>query len=82
MSCENDYCIYNVENKCRFEKVAINSLGMCESCIIVSLDKSFLEMEKKKQRTEIDMRLGKNRMQCEIIFLILRERKMFFHYFI
>ena len=53
MPCENEYCIYQAENKCRFATITINSLGMCEDCIIVSLDVEFLKTEKDKQLQEI-----------------------------
>jgi len=56
LDCENEYCIYGSNNQCYLDKVAINSLGMCEDCIMVSLDKDFLETEKKRQRNEINKR--------------------------
>jgi len=56
MDCENEYCIYNKESKCRFECVTINTLGMCEDCVIISLDKDFLEAEKERQLKAIDDR--------------------------
>jgi len=56
MKCENEYCIYNKENKCQFEQVGINSLGMCDDCIIVSFDKNLLAAEKEKQLNEINNR--------------------------
>jgi hypothetical protein len=56
MQCENQYCIYQKENKCRHEKISVNSLGMCDDCIIVSLDENFLATEKEKQLQEIDNR--------------------------
>jgi len=56
MNCENDYCIYQKENKCRFPTITINSLGMCDDCIKISLDENFLEAEKEKQFFEIENR--------------------------
>jgi len=56
MKCEYEYCIYNKDFKCSLDGVTINSLGMCDDCIIISLDKGFLEAEKDKQRKEIDKR--------------------------
>ena len=49
MKCEFDYCIYNKERKCIIRMPSINSLGMCEECIIVSIDRDYLEKEKKRQ---------------------------------
>jgi len=56
MQCENEYCIYNRELKCLLDKVAINSLGMCDDCIIISLSKNFLESEKTRQLQDIESR--------------------------
>jgi len=49
MTCENEYCIYNNKNKCRLENTSINTLGMCDDCIIVSLDKKLLVELKETQ---------------------------------
>ena len=56
MICENEYCIYNKGGNCLFERVTINTLGMCDDCTIVSLDKEFLEAEKEQQLKKIDSR--------------------------
>lgn len=56
MECEFAYCIYNRNSKCLLSKVGINSLGMCEECIIVSLENDFLEQEKMRQFEEIEHR--------------------------
>jgi len=56
MKCEYEYCIYNKAFKCSFEMITINSLGACEECTLISLDKDFMEAEKKRQREEIDKR--------------------------
>jgi hypothetical protein len=56
MQCENNYCIYQIENKCRHEKISLNALGMCDDCIIVSLDENFLTVEKERQLQEINSR--------------------------
>jgi len=56
MRCENEFCIYNKGNNCRFERVTINTLGMCEDCIIITLEKDFLEAEKEMQLKKIDSR--------------------------
>ena len=53
MVCEYRYCIYNKENECLLESIDIDSLGMCESCIIVSLDDDFLEKAKENELRKI-----------------------------
>jgi len=42
------------ESKCRIEKIAINSIGMCDDCILISLEDDFLESEKERQLQEIE----------------------------
>ena len=49
MTCEFDYCIYNKQHKCLISTPKINSLGMCDDCIIISLDENFLDSEKERQ---------------------------------
>lgn len=56
MNCENEYCIYNLESKCLLEKISVNSLGMCDDCIMISLDEGFLAAEKQRQLSEIESR--------------------------
>ena len=56
MKCENNYCIYNRDNTCALGEVGIDSLGMCDSFIIVFLDEDFLKAEKSRQLDEIDAR--------------------------
>ena len=56
MKCELDYCIYNQKFFCILDSVSINGLGMCDDCIIVSLDEKFLESEKERQLCEIESR--------------------------
>jgi len=56
MNCENNYCIYNKENTCRVSPITINSLGMCDECIIISLDDKFLNEEKERQFQGIENR--------------------------
>lgn len=49
MDCENSYCIYNEKSQCTLDKININSLGMCDDCIMIELDEDFLETEKERQ---------------------------------
>ena len=53
MKCEHEHCIYNLEDLCVLSEIAINSLGMCDSCVLVDFDKNFLEAEKERQRLKI-----------------------------
>ena len=49
MKCMFEYCIYNKNFKCTVSEVEINFFGMCDMCIMVSLDKELLEKEKAMQ---------------------------------
>jgi len=47
--CAFDYCIYNREFFCILDEVEINSLGMCDACIIVSIPEDELKSLKENQ---------------------------------
>ena len=61
MNCECEYCIYNSDFKCIIDEPKINSWGMCDSSIIISLDKGFLKKEKKRQLKEAESRWPKHK---------------------
>lgn len=54
MKCENSYCIYNDNSFCLLDEICVNSLGMCESCIIVSFPEELIAKEKKIQREKLE----------------------------
>ncbi|MCL2378392.1 MAG: hypothetical protein FWC77_04610 [Defluviitaleaceae bacterium] len=57
VTCEFEYCLYNRQNECTLsEPPTINSLGMCEECIMLELDKNFREAEKTRQLNELEAR--------------------------
>ena len=56
MKCEFKRCIYNRASTCILDSHGIDSLGMCDVLIAVSLDEKFLEAEKKRQLTELERR--------------------------
>jgi len=55
MKCDFEYCIYNRDFNCIIEEPTINSIGMCDTCITVLLDKKFLEKEKENQLSKIEL---------------------------
>lgn len=54
MKCDFDYCIYNEDFICILDEIRIDSLGMCESCEIVTVPKESLEKLKKKRLKKIE----------------------------
>ena len=56
MKCACDYCVYNRDSLCILDSPEINSLGMCDSCIVISLDQALLEREKELQLRELESR--------------------------
>ncbi len=46
MKCENNFCIYQNKGNCIFEKVSIDSLGMCAECIYPDIDEEVLTQAK------------------------------------
>lgn len=56
MKCEFEYCIYNRNLECIVNEPEINSSGMCDACILISIDENFLEKEKEEQLLQIEKR--------------------------
>jgi len=54
MRCEVEYCVYNRDFVCLLKSIEINSLGMCSDCIIIALERNFLESEKERQLWEME----------------------------
>ena len=60
MNCEYVFCLYNLKQKCTLEESpGINSLCVCDSCIIVTLEENFFEAIKEQQLREMDDRFRK-----------------------
>ena len=49
MNCENNFCIYCDSDICKLESISINGWGMCDDCIMVSIEEETLQKHKKKQ---------------------------------
>ena len=60
MTCEYELCIYNRDFSCIVDNPEINSLGMCDVCIIIDIDKKFLEKEKERQLAKFEEEWGDN----------------------
>lgn len=56
MKCEFGFCIYNRDFLCILKGIQLNSLGMCEDCIIVSIDDDAFKKLKESRLEEIDSR--------------------------
>ena len=55
MNCEFEHCVYNRNSECVLNgRIEINAFGMCDSCILVSLDADFLSREKERQLQQMD----------------------------
>ena len=48
MKCENNFCIYQYEDKFILNEVSIDSLGMCAECIYPDIDEKILNEAKLK----------------------------------
>lgn len=46
MECLNDFCIYQKDEKCMLDRISIDTLGMCDSCIKTNIDEQILEILK------------------------------------
>ena len=47
INCELGECIYNRNKKCMLNSVTINSMGMCEDCIVPDIPANLMEYFKK-----------------------------------
>ncbi len=54
MNCENNFCIYQQNNKCLFDEIELDITGICQSCIYVDIPIKELENYKSLQREKID----------------------------
>ena len=59
MNCALNYCIYNKDHVCILNEIEIDSLGMCESCELVSvpeerIDEECIEIYKSKRLDQIE----------------------------
>ncbi len=54
MICENYFCIYWKKNKCILDDIYLNSLGVCESCINISIPDEELDRLRKEQLADIE----------------------------
>ena len=48
MKCENNFCVYQHEDKCILDEISVDSLGMCEECIYPDIDEKILNKAKMK----------------------------------
>lgn len=54
MTCENNYCIYWDNDTCILDEIELDHLGMCASCILVSIPEDILNELREKQLNEIE----------------------------
>ena len=57
MNCACDYCLYNKGFTCILDGVNINSLGYCDDCVMVSINKETLTTEKERQLRDMEKRI-------------------------
>lgn len=54
MKCDFEYCIYNENNICKLNEIQINSYGICEECVLISIPKTNLNIYKKRTIMDIN----------------------------
>lgn len=57
--CESIFCIYNNNFFCSLNKIHINSLGMCDECILVNIENKIIEKAKTDQLKDLRKRYNK-----------------------
>ena len=53
MICAFNYCIYNNKSTCILDGVQVDLLGMCNSCVIVTIPEKALKNYKEARLKEI-----------------------------
>ncbi len=53
MQCENNYCAYWENGECILKNISINVMGMCEECVLVTIDEEKLEKARGKTRRNL-----------------------------
>ncbi len=48
MICENIFCIYNKNERCTVEEIALDIQGKCTACEYVDVDDEYLSRKKKE----------------------------------
>ena len=48
IKCENELCIYCKNNKCILDAIQLNSMGICNECVQISIEKNQLNYLKRK----------------------------------
>lgn len=48
IKCENELCIYCKNNKCILVAIQLNSMGICNECVQISIEKNQLNYLKRK----------------------------------
>ena len=54
MICENDYCIYWKDNRCILNEIYVNKIGLCESCIHISIPDDDLKKVREEQLARME----------------------------
>ncbi len=47
MDCENTYCVYQKNGRCRLDRITIDCIGQCVNCVKLFTDDDKLESEKE-----------------------------------
>ena len=53
MQCENNYCAYWENGECILKNISINVMGMCEECVLVTIDEEKLEKARERTRRNL-----------------------------
>ena len=57
MNCENHFCIYWKEHHCVLERIELDEVGTCCTCILVDVDENQLEQARCRAREYEKMRI-------------------------
>ena len=60
MKCENCFCIYENNGRCRLESVELDILGQCKECIYISIEEEKLKELKEQIKKISETKTARN----------------------
>ena len=54
IQCENEWCVYQENNRCVMQTVTLDIQGQCQECVYVSLDAEWLQQRKNEARQALE----------------------------
>ncbi len=54
MECQNEFCLYQENGKCKLNRIRIDEFGICSDCILVNIPEEKLTELKQKELAKLE----------------------------